>query len=149
MDNRAVTPVVEKAITMGVVVLFVGGMTTTLFAGVVPTYRDAVGSEMAERTLAMAAEEIERAVPPNATAVRSTRRVDLPPTIRGAGYAIRVDGGELVLDHPRSGVGGRTTLALPPRVTRIDGSWASGGETVVTSRRDGTGLVLELREESP
>jgi|AntDeeMinimDraft_5_1070356.scaffolds.fasta_scaffold10950_3 hypothetical protein len=147
MDSRAVTPVVEKTITMGIVVLFVGAMTTTMFGTAVPTYRDAVGTEMGERVLATASEEIARAVPPNTTMVQSERTVDLPATIRGSAYRIRVDGRSLVFDHPDITTR-RSRPALPPTVTRLSGEWQSGANTVVTVRSVSDGLAVELREES-
>lgn len=146
MDSRAVTPVVEKAITMGIVVLFVGGMTATLFGTAVPTYRDAAGAEMGERVLATATTEVERAIPPNETGVHAVRTVELPTTIRGSEYAIRVDGRSLVLEHRDPSIGGRSRLAVPPSVTRVGGEWESGtaGRVVVESVRGG--LAVELRE---
>lgn len=148
MDSRAVTPVVEKTITMGIVVLFVGGMTTAMFGTAVPTYRDAVGAEMGERVLATASEEVERAVPPNTTVARSERTVDLPATIRGSAYRIRVDGRSLVLEHPDIPTR-RSRPALPPSVTGFSGEWQSGANTVVTVRSDPDGLAVELREGTP
>lgn len=149
MDSRAVTPVVEKTITMGIVVLFIGGMTTTMFGTAVPAYRDAVGTEMNERVLAKASEEVEHAVPPNATGVQSRRVVDLPATIRGTAYSIRVDGRSLVLDHPEIATTHRSRPALPPSVTRISGEWESGATTVVSVRSVPGGLAVELREGEP
>lgn len=148
MDNRGTTPVVEKTITMGIVVLFIGGMTTTMFGTAVPTYRDAVGTEMSERVLAMATEEVERAIPPNERTVQSSRSVDLPATIRGSAYRVRVDGRSLVLDHPDLSTSKRSRPALPPSVTRIDGQWQSGGTTIVTVRSVPSGLAVELKEGS-
>ncbi|SFR90973.1 hypothetical protein SAMN05216559_0861 [Halomicrobium zhouii] len=148
MDSRAVTPVVEKTITMGIVVLFVGGMTTAMFGTAVPTYRDAVGTEMSERVLAMASEEIERTVPPNTTTVQSDRTVDLPATIRGSAYRIRVDGRSLVLVHPDIPTR-RSRPALPPMVTGFSGEWQSGANTIVTVRSVSGGLAVELREGAP
>ena len=146
MDNRGVTPVVEKTITMGIVVLFIGGTTATLFGAAVPTYRNAVAAETGERVLAMASQEIERAIPPNVTVVNGTRTVDLPETIRGAAYVIRVDGRSLVLDHPQRSVTGRSRLALPASVTRLGGTWQSGSTAVVRVRSVRGGLAVELRE---
>ncbi|MFB6308786.1 MAG: hypothetical protein ABEH35_05595 [Haloarculaceae archaeon] len=143
-DSRAVSPVVEKLLVMGIVVLFVGLLTTTLFGGVVPDYRAAVGSELGDRTLALAAERIQQAVPPDATAVRSRTRVELPATIRGTGYALVVDGRSLVLDHPDAAVGGRIRLALPDHVAVVTGRWQSGAETTVVVRDHPRGLEVEL-----
>lgn len=146
MDSRGVTPIVEKTITMGIVVLFIGGMTTTMFGTAVPTYRDAVGTEVGERVLAMASEEVERAIPPNETAVQANRTVDLPATIRGSAYTIRVDGRSLVLEHPELSTTHRSRPSLPPGVIRIDGDWQSGANTIVTVRSVPGGLAVELRE---
>ena len=148
MTDRAVTPVVEKTITIGLVALFLAGMTTALFGGAVPAARDAAGASIGQRTLAMASERVEQAVPPNATHVTVRERVDLPGTIRGSGYAISADGRSLVLEHPDASVGGRSRLVLPPSVARVEGAWESGSpSTVVDSSPDG--LVVELREGRP
>lgn len=142
--DRAVTPVVEKVITIGLVVLFVGGTTTALFGGAVPTYRDAVGDELGERILATATERVEAAVPPNGTDVTSRTRVDLPASIRGSPYSITASGTDLVLEHPRESVGDRMRPALPAHVAGIEGEWRSGTPLVVTVREGGDGLVVEL-----
>jgi FlaG/FlaF family flagellin (archaellin) len=149
MDSRAVTPVVEKTITIGLVSLFLAGMTATLFGGAVPSARDSVGASLGDRTLAIATERVEQAVPPNASAVTVEHRVDLPSTIRGANYEIRTDGRALVLDHPRASVGGRSRLVLPPQVTSVSGSWESGEATIVVVRSVRDGLAIELREGRP
>jgi hypothetical protein len=131
MDNRALSTVVEKLLSMGLVLLYIGLVTTTLYGGTVPAYQSAVGAELGERTLAEAAARIEQAVPPAARTVSATVRVSLPATIDGAGYSIRTDGDDLVLDHPDSEIGGRTRPMLPDRVDTFEGEWQSGGPTVV------------------
>lgn len=143
-SDRAVTPVVEKVITIGIVVLFVGGTTTALFGGAVPTYRDAVGDELGERILATATERVESAVPPNGTDVTSRTRVDLPASIRGSPYRIAVEGPDLVLDHPSESIGDRSRPALPAHVERIEGEWQSGADAFVTVREGDDGVVVEL-----
>lgn len=149
MDSRAVTPVVEKVIAIGLVALFVGGLSATLYGGTVPQARDAVGDELAERVLATATQRVEQAVPPNGTAVRASQRVDLPATIRGSSYRIETDGRWLVLDHPDDAVGERSRLTLPDSVVGVDGAWGSGGDAVVAVRSVDGGLAVELREGSP
>ncbi|MFC7136167.1 DUF7266 family protein [Halobaculum litoreum] len=129
--ERAVTPVVSKTLEVGIVLLFVAGLSTALFGGVVPDYRDAAGDRVADRTLAGAATDLERSVPAAAREVRVERAVPLPDSIRGAGYRIVAADGALVLRHPTDGVGGRTRLALPDRVAAVSGTWRSGAETVV------------------
>jgi hypothetical protein len=143
-DRRAVSPVVEQTLAIGLVVLYVSLVAVTLYAGVLPDFRTAAGDRVGDRTLATASQRLQQAVPPNATAVEGRTRVDLPATIRGDAYEIRVDGETLVLDHPDPGVGGRSRLALPDHVTRVEGRWESGDRTVVVVRRVDDGLVVRL-----
>ncbi|MFC6975489.1 hypothetical protein ACFQL1_13855 [Halomicroarcula sp. GCM10025709] len=132
MDSRGLSTVVERLLGLGVVVLYIGLLTTTLYGGVVPEYRSAVGTELGERTLVQSAARVEGAVPPRARHVTAGVRVDLPATIDGTAYTIRTDGGALVLDHPDPSIGGRVRPVLPPRVSSFDGTWESGERTVVT-----------------
>lgn len=132
MDSRALSTVVEKLLGLGVVVLYVGLLTTTLYGGTVPAYQSSVGAELGERTLAEATARVEQAVPPDARVASATVRVSLPATIDGSGYDIRTHGDELVLDHPDPAIGGRTRPVLPDRVSALTGRWESGGRTVVT-----------------
>lgn len=142
--DRGATPVVGKALEASVLVLLVALLATAMFGNVVPEYRTAAGAELADRTLAGAADRVERAVPDDAPrAVEREVRVDLPTTVRGRGYAVRADGRELVLDHPTAGVGGRVALALPSGV-RVTGSWASDDDAVVRVRVDADGIRVRL-----
>lgn len=143
--ERATSTVVGKALETGLVVLFVGLLTAVLFGNVVPTHRAAAGQELAERTVAGAADRIEASVPPAAHDATVHRRVDLAGTIAGAAYRVRVDGRRLVLDHPDPEIRASTRLALPDRVATVRGSWASGGEPTVTVRGDDRGLVVVLQ----
>ncbi|ACV46267.1 MULTISPECIES: DUF7266 family protein [Halomicrobium] len=149
MNDRAVTPVVEKTITIGLVALFLAGVTTSLFGGAVPAARDAAGGSIGDRTLATATERVEQAIPPNVANVTVRERVRLPATIRGSGYAIEADGRSLVLDHPEPAVGGRSRLVVPPSVQRVSGSWESGSELVVVVRTANGGLSVALQEGRP
>ena len=144
-DDRAVTPVVAKALEAAVVVLFIGLLTTTLFGGVLPGYRSTAGDAVGDRTLAGAAARIEQAVP--ATDDATVRlRVDLPDTIRGDAYRIRSVDGVLVLDHPHGAVGGRVPLALPDRVARVEGTWRSTDDAVVRVQSTDGRVVVALGE---
>lgn len=143
MADRAVTPVVGKVLEVGLVLLYVSLVATAMFGTVVPQYRTAAGGEVAERTVATAAERIQQAVPPAGVAGETAVRVDLPATIAGAAYRIRVDGRWLVLEHPAT-VTARSRLALPDRVVAVRGTWASGEETVVRVRTGGEGLTVTL-----
>lgn len=132
MDSRGLTTVVEKLLGLGIVVLYIGLLATTLYGGVVPEYQSTVGTELGERTLTQAAARVEQAVPPRTRVVSARVRVDLPATIDGAAYTIRTNRTELVLDHPDPQVGGRVRPVLPDRVQRFNGTWESGEQTVVT-----------------
>ncbi|WP_324756641.1 DUF7266 family protein [Haloarcula sp. GH36] len=131
MDNRGLSTVVEKLLGLGIVVLYIGLLTTTLYGGVVPEYQSAVGSELGERTLVQSAARVEAAVPPRARTVAASVRVDLPATIDGTAYTIRTDGDSLVLDHPDPSIDGRVQPVLPSRVDSLDGAWESGEQTTV------------------
>jgi hypothetical protein len=145
-DRRGLTPAVGKALEVGVVVLFVGVMTTALYGGAVPEYRDAVGEEVAERTVAAAAERVENAVPPPARQARVVHRVDLPASIRGAGYRIEAADRALVLEHPSPEISVRTRLALPARVDTVSGEWESGEDAVVVVTGDADRVLIRLTD---
>ncbi|WP_435118100.1 DUF7266 family protein [Halolamina sp. C58] len=148
-DDRGVTPAVGKALEVGIVVLFVGAMTTALYGGAVPDYRDAVGAEIGDRAVVAAAERVENAVPPAARDARTVHGVDLPRSIRGENYRIAVENRTLVLDHPAAAVDARARLALPERVVSVEGVWHSSDDAMVVVTGDRGGLRVELtaREE--
>ena len=143
-DDRGLTPAVGKALEVGIVVLFVGVLTTALYGGAVPDYRNAVGDEVADRAVVAAAERVENAVPPTAMGARTTHTVDLPRSIRGENYRIAVQNRTLVLDHPSPAVDASARLALPDRVESVDGVWRSSDETVVVVTGDEEGHRVEL-----
>lgn len=144
MADRGATPVVGKVLELGIVLLYLTLLTTALYGTVLPDYRATAGGEVAERTVSLAAERIQQAVPPPVVDGRATVAVDLPATIAGSAYRIRVAERHLVLDHPDS-AGARTRLALPRRVVSVEGSWASGADPVVRvhSVEDGVSVALE------
>jgi hypothetical protein len=143
-DERALSPVVGKALEVGMVTLFVALLASTLYGGVVPEYRTAAADEVGDRALATAAERIETAVPPNATHVDGETRIDLPRTIRGTTYRLRANGSALLLDHPRDRLDGRVRLSLPPSVVHVTGTWESGAPAVVRVDDVDGGLRVEL-----
>lgn len=145
VSNRAVTPAVAKTLELGIVVLFVGLVTTALLGGVVPAYRTGTGAELGDRVLVTASQEIERAVPPAAENATVRRTVDLPASIAGSGYDLRVDGRWLVLDHPDREIRDRVRLTMPRRVERVEGRWQSGADATVSVRSGRNGLIVELR----
>jgi hypothetical protein len=144
-DDRGLSPVVGKTLELGLVVLYLGFVTTTLYGGVVPDYRTAAGQSVADRTLASGAERIEAAIPPNATHVAVERRVSLPTTIRGEQYRVEATNRtSLRLRHPNPAIGGRVRLVVPDAVVSVSGEWRSGSPAAVTVSRNTTGLVVQL-----
>lgn len=146
MDSRGVTPVVEKLLMIGIVVLFIGAVTAVLYGSAVPGYRNAVGTELGDRVTVTAAERIEAAVPPNGTASTGEATVDVPETIRGEAYQLRVDGRALVLDHPGPAIGARTRLSLPEHVESVSGRLASRGNGTVRIVDVPGGVRIEVGE---
>lgn len=144
-DDRAVAPAVGKVLEVGLVMLFVGALTTTLYGGVVPDYRTAAGDEVADRVAAAASQQVEAAIPPNRSRVRSVTAVDLPETIRGEYYEVVVRNRTLVLDHPHPDVTASARLSLPDAVVDVSGSWSSNERAwvVVESVPDGLAVRLE------
>lgn len=142
--ERGVTPVVAKTLEVGLVLLFISGLSTALYGGVVPDYRTAAGGEVAERTVVAAAERVDAAVPPATRSAHVEHRVPLPDTIRGAAYRIVAQNGTLRLHHPAHGVDATARLAPPSRVLSIDGTWHSSADTVVVVSTSGGGLRVEL-----
>ena len=142
--DRAVAPVVGKALEAALVLLYVGLVTATLYGGVLPEYRAAAGQEVAERTAAGAAADVEDAVPPEAVAATVRVEVDLPPTIAGDAYRVRADGDRLVLEHPDPAVSTAVPLVLPDRVDAVSGTWESGSTTRIRVTTTDTGLEVRL-----
>jgi hypothetical protein len=143
-SNRAVAPVVGKALEAALVVLFVVLVTTALSTSVVPGYERVAGQRVADRTLAGAAERVQQAVPPAARSASAHVRVDLPRTIAGQGYRVRTDGRALMLDHPDGALVARSRLALPSRVVDVEGSWSSRAPAAVRVESANGGLVVRL-----
>lgn len=144
MDDRGVTPVVEKLLTIGIVVLFIGSTMAVLYGSAVPSYRDAVGSELGERVLVSAADQIESSIPPNGTAAAGQASVEVPRTIRGERYELRVDGRSLILDHPSQAIAGRIRLSMPGHVESISGTIRSQETTVLGVEQAEGGITLHL-----
>lgn len=142
--DRAVTPVVGKTLEIALVLLFITGLSTALFGGVVPDYRTAAGDEVAERTVIGAAERVDASMPPVARSAYVERRVPLPDTIRGAAYRIGVENRTLLLEHPSEPVDATARLALPSRVDSVSGTWESGAETVIVVTTTADSMRVEL-----
>ena len=148
MADRGLTTVVEKLLSLSVVLLYITLLTTVLYGGSVPAYRGAIGAELGERTLAEATTRVEQTVPPTGRSATATRRVSLPATIDGAAYTIRAENGTLILDHPDPAVGGRTRPVLPARVETVTGTWQSGGELRISVGGSRGNLTVRLGGES-
>jgi len=160
--DRGLSPVVGKTLELGVGVLFVALLTTTLFGGLAPDYRDAVGAELGERTLVAAAERTEAAVPDGdvidhadsvgVEGTRFERRVSLrlPTSIRDDPYRIAADstadGSAVALVHPDPRIGGRVRLAIPDSLT-VSGSVSSESLSWIHVTATGDHLAVRLADE--
>lgn len=144
MDNRGLSTVVEKLLSLSIVLLYISLLTTVLYGGTVPAYRGAVGAELGERTLVESTARIEQTVPPAGRAVEARRQVSLPASIDGAAYELRAQNRTLVLAHPDPEIGGQTQPVLPSRVDSLTGTWQSGGEMVVTVTGTRGNLTIRL-----
>jgi hypothetical protein len=153
--DRALSPVVGKALELGIVVLFVALLTTAFYGDVVPDYRTAAAAELGERALVDAAESVESSVPPRTVRIDRRVAVSLPATIRGDPYRVRAvpaangSTAELALDHPDDGVGGRVTLSFPARGATVSGTWRSVSESWVVVRGDGGRVSVALSNGNP
>lgn len=148
MADRAMAPVVGKALEAALVVLYVGLLTSALYGHAVPTYRTTAGDAVGERALSAATQEIQAAVPPNATDVDVRVEVPLPDAVRGEPYFLRADGMRLRLDHPHPSVGGSQRLALPGSVVSVAGEWRSDRPAILRISTTDGGLAVELVEGS-
>lgn len=146
-DTRAVSPVIGKVLEAGLVVLYIGLLTTTLYGSVVPEYRTTAAEEVSERVLANSVQRVQQAVPPDRSSVRSEYRVDIPDRIAGQTYEIRVSNRSLVLSHPNKRVRTSTSLALPNTVTAIEGNWTSDEPAVISVRESKDGLSVRLESD--
>lgn len=144
MDDRAVSPVVGKALEATLVVLYLGLVTASLYGGAVPDYRTAAGQEVAERTASSAAIEIQDAVPPETAAGQTRVDIEPPATIAGEAYRLSVEDGRLRLDHPKTAVSTSVPLVLPDRVVDVSGTCESGGSSHVRVTTTDGGLVVRL-----
>lgn len=150
-DHRGSTPVVGKALEAGIVVLYIGLLTTVLYGGLVPDYRAAAGEEVGDRVLAETAQELQGAVPqsPYATAEAT---VSIPDTIRGSTYRLRAversDGYRLSLEHPHPEIDGEVPVLVPADIVAIDGTWESTDPAVITVEQTDNGRVVELSQGS-
>lgn len=130
-DRRGVSPAVAKSLAAGIALLYVAGMTGLLLGTVVPGYETAAGDELADRTLATAAGEIEGAAPGVEGNVTTRATTDLPATIRNTGYRLVLSGRSLRLAHPADGIGATTRLSLPHNLTVRNSTIDSGAGLAV------------------
>ncbi|QSG03395.1 DUF7266 family protein [Natranaeroarchaeum sulfidigenes] len=144
MADRAVSAVVGKALEASIVIIYIGLLTTTLYAGVLPEHRTAAATEVADRTVADVSGDLQTAVPSSTATNRTEQQVDLPATIRGETYWIRVQNDTLVLEHPHSDVGERAPIVLPRSVTSVEGEWRSDEQTVITAERSDDTIEIRL-----
>ena len=149
MDNRGTSAVVGKLLGAGIVLLYVSGTTAVLVGDVVPGARQATGQELAERVVGDASARLERALEPVDGRLRGRISLDLPETIAGAGYSLRLRDGGLELRHPNPGIGARAPLELPPAMTAETSVLESGPGGGIVIRGPGTNRTVRLVEGDP
>lgn len=143
-DARAATPAIGKTLEIGIGVLVVALLTSTLYGSVVPGYRTAAGDELADRSLSRAIAATEKVVPPESDAATATVELRLPATIRGATYEIHAVGRALELQHPHPGIGRSVSLAIPERVVSVTGTWRSTEPFHATARSAGGKITISI-----
>ncbi|MFB6146404.1 MAG: hypothetical protein ABEJ08_01795 [Halobacteriaceae archaeon] len=141
-DRRAVSPVVGKALELGLVLLVAAVLGSVLYGQVVPAYRTAAGETSADRALSTVAGEVERV--PSTGDATSLTRLRLPARIAGEHYTLRATGQTLILDHPDDRLDARYRVSLPPGVVRVTGSVTSASDPVLRSSGTDAGLVVRL-----
>ena len=149
MDNRGTSAVVGKLLGAGIVLLYVSGSTAVLLGDVVPGARQATGQELAERVVGDASARLERALEPVDGRLRGTISLDLPVTIAGSGYTLRLRDGGLELRHPNPGIGARAPLELPPAITVEPSAIESGAGGGIAVRGPATNRTIRLDEGEP
>lgn len=143
-DVRGVVPAVGKTLELGLGVLVVALVTSTMFGSVVPHYESIGGAEVADRSLARAGTTVESAIPPASVSARASATATLPSTIRGATYEIHADSDALHLEHPHPGVGGRLPLPLDDRVLDLAGTWRSSDRFRVSVTANRTAVTVTI-----
>lgn len=148
-NDRGATPVVGKALEVGIVVLYIALLTTVLYGGLVPEYRAAAGSDVGDRVLAEATQEIQGAVPESERA-RARTTIDVPDRIHDSDYQLRAverpEGYRLALEHPHPEIGSEVPVFLPADVVAFEGAWTSTERGVVVVERTPEGRTIELRQ---
>lgn len=139
------SPVVGKATEAMLVVLYISLVAITLYGGAIPEYRASAGGEIADRTVASAAVDVEAAVPPETAATTVRTQIEIPATIAGDAYRISAEPDRLVLEHPNPSVKADAPLVLPERVVEVSGTWESGDPTSlrITTTESGLAVFLE------
>lgn len=148
MDNRGLTPVISKALSIGIVVLYIGILTTVLYGSVIPEYRMATANEVSDRTLATAAERVQQAVPPPTRHIDARFSLELPGTIRDQAYSLQAANRSLVLNHPHPNIGGRVPLVLPRTVIGIEGKWQSHETLIIRVEGTNSRYIIKLGSET-
>ncbi|GEM_PF-3649899 len=146
-DNRGVSPVVAKALAIGLVALYLAGMSTALLGGVVPAYETRAGAEVGERTIATAANEIERTPPAVEGDVETRTTIMLPESIANSNYRLVLSNetDRLVLEHPDAAIETATSLSLPAGTT-VENGTVLGGEVTITVRGPADNRTVAIEE---
>jgi len=74
-DDRGISPVAGKTLELGIGVILIALITTSLLGGVTPGYQSAVGIEIADRVVINVADRIESTADGTADTLTADRRI--------------------------------------------------------------------------
>lgn len=141
-DTLGTTSIVSKTLEIAIVLLYITLLATVLFGNVVPSYRSAVGEEVAQRTLAATADDVHESIPPEGVEADVEVDVDLPDTIAGRSYRIEATDDRLSLSHPDPTIDVTVPLVLDDRIESVRGTLTGGSGRI---RVVDTGSGIEVR----
>lgn len=122
-DDRGISPVAGKTLELGIGVILIALMTTSLLGGVTPGYQSAVGIEIADRVVINVADRIESTADGTADTLSADRRVrvTLPQNIRQKPYRViantTADKTHIRLQHPDPAISASTHIVSHNLIT--------------------------------
>ena len=122
-NDRAISPVAGKTLELGIGIILIALLTTSLLGGVTPGYQSAVGLELADRVVIGAADRIESTAEgiEDASTVDRRIKITLPQHIRQKPYRIiantTADGTYIQLQHPDPAISASTRVISQNLIT--------------------------------
>jgi hypothetical protein len=122
-DDRGISPVAGKTLELGIGVILIALITTSLLGGVTPGYQSAVGIEIADRVVINVADRIESTADGTADTLTADRRirVTVPQNIRQKPYRViantTADKTHIRLQHPDPAISASTHIVSHNLIT--------------------------------